>query len=102
MPVPQVRNRGHKSNLLPPFTAPMEGRIVTKWKYEKHENAKGKGIRYDNKRNNVWVVGRRDLENCNNPTGQTNYSKMIVKPSDNELSLHKQFLKNFLKKNYFN
>jgi len=31
-----------------------------------------------------------------------NYSKMIVKPSDNELSLHKQFLKNFLKKNYFN
>ena len=30
-----------------------------------------------------------------------NYSKMIVKPSDNELSLHKKFLKNFLKKNYF-
>ena len=31
-----------------------------------------------------------------------NYSKKIVKPSDKELSLHKEFLKNQLKKNYFN
>ena len=31
-----------------------------------------------------------------------NYSKKIVKPSDKELSLHKEFLKNSLKKNYFN
>ena len=31
-----------------------------------------------------------------------NYSKKIVKPSDKELALHKKFLKNFLKKNYFN
>jgi len=30
-----------------------------------------------------------------------NYSKKIVKPSDNELALHKEFLKNSLKKNYF-
>ena len=31
-----------------------------------------------------------------------NYSKKIVKPSDKELSLHKEFLKKQLKKNYFN
>tara|TARA_Y100001970_G_scaffold289810_1_gene421316 strand:+ start:2889 stop:3560 length:672 start_codon:yes stop_codon:yes gene_type:complete len=31
-----------------------------------------------------------------------NYSKKIVKPSDEELSLHKEFLKSHLKKNYFN
>ena len=33
---------------------------------------------------------------------KNNYSKKIVKPSDKELSLHKEFLKNQLKKNYFN
>jgi len=32
----------------------------------------------------------------------TFYSKKIIKPSDKELSLHKEFLKNSLKKNYFN
>ena len=32
----------------------------------------------------------------------TNYSKKIIKPSDKEKTLHKGFLKNFLKKNYFN
>ena len=32
----------------------------------------------------------------------TNYSKKIIKPSDKEVILHKEFLKNFLKKNYFN
>ena len=32
----------------------------------------------------------------------TNYSKKIIKPSDKEATLHKGFLKNFLKKNYFN
>ena len=31
-----------------------------------------------------------------------NYSKKIIKPSNKELSLHKEFLKNSLKKNYFN
>ena len=31
-----------------------------------------------------------------------NYSKKIVKPSDKELALHKEFLKSSLKKNYFN
>ena len=31
-----------------------------------------------------------------------NYSKKIIKPSEKELSLHKDYLKNFLKKNYFN
>ncbi len=31
-----------------------------------------------------------------------NYSKKIVKPSDKELAIHKEFLKNSLKKNYFN
>jgi len=30
-----------------------------------------------------------------------NYSKKIIKPSDKELKLHKEFLKNALKKNYF-
>ena len=28
--------------------------------------------------------------------------KKIIKPSDKEATLHKEFLKNFLKKNYFN
>ena len=32
----------------------------------------------------------------------TNYSKKIIKPSDKETTLHKEFLKNFLKKNNFN
>ncbi len=32
----------------------------------------------------------------------TNYSKKIIKPSDKEAALHKDFLKNFLKKNNFN
>ena len=40
----------------------------------------GINLMYDNKRNNVWVVGRRDHENCNNPDGRINYSKMIVVP----------------------
>jgi len=31
-----------------------------------------------------------------------NYSKKIIKPSDEEIKLHKVFIKNFLKKNYFN
>ena len=31
-----------------------------------------------------------------------NYSKKIVKPSNEEFKLHKEFLKNSLKKNYFN
>ena len=30
-----------------------------------------------------------------------NYSKKIIKPSDKEITLHKKFLKDFLKKNYF-
>ncbi len=30
-----------------------------------------------------------------------NYSKKIIKPSEEEVKLHKNFLKNFLKKNYF-
>ena len=49
-----------------------------------HGMFSGVNLMYDNKRNNVWVVGRRDLENCNNPTGQTNYSKMIVVPVGEE------------------
>ena len=32
----------------------------------------------------------------------TNYSKKIIKPTDKEATLHKEFLKNLLKKNYFN
>ena len=40
----------------------------------------GVNLMYDNKRNNVWVVGRRDHQNCNNPDGRTNYSKMIAVP----------------------
>ena len=33
---------------------------------------------------------------------KVNYSKKIIEPSEEELKSHKQFLKNFLKKNYFN
>ena len=35
-------------------------------------------------------------------TSKHNYSKKIVRPTDEELALHKKFLKNSLKKNYFN
>ena len=45
-----------------------------------HGMFSGINLMYDNRRNNVWVVGRRDLENCNNPDGRTNYSKMVVVP----------------------
>ena len=31
-----------------------------------------------------------------------NYSKKIIKPTDEEIYLHKNFLKNYLNKNYFN
>ena len=45
-----------------------------------------------------------DIQENNNLkfNSTTNYSKKIVKPSDKELILHKEFLKNSLKKNYFN
>ena len=45
-----------------------------------------------------------DIQENNNLkfNSTTNYSKKIVKPSDKELVLHKEFLKNSLKKNYFN
>ena len=45
-----------------------------------------------------------DIQENNNIkfNSKTNYSKKIVKPSDKELVLHKEFLKNSLKKNYFN
>jgi len=33
---------------------------------------------------------------------KNNYSKKIIKPTNDELTLHKKFLKSFLKKNYFN
>ena len=43
-----------------------------------------------------------DQENNNIVFKPTNkYSKKIIKPSEEELSLHKNFLKEFLKKNYF-
>ena len=31
-----------------------------------------------------------------------NYSKKIIKPTEEEIDLHRNFLKNYLKKNYFN
>ena len=49
-----------------------------------------------------------DFSKSNNTNSETisridslKYSKQIVKPSENEISLHKIFLKNKLKKNYF-
>jgi len=33
---------------------------------------------------------------------KNNYSKKIIKPTNDELTLHKKFLNSFLKKNYFN
>tara|TARA_B100001540_G_scaffold252668_1_gene229111 strand:- start:666 stop:1337 length:672 start_codon:yes stop_codon:yes gene_type:complete len=44
-----------------------------------------------------------NLKNNNSKfNSKINYSKKIIKPSDKELALHKEFLKNSLKKNYFN
>ena len=45
-----------------------------------------------------------DIQENNNLkfNSTNNYSKKIVKPSNKELALHKEFLKNSLKKNYFN
>ena len=49
-----------------------------------------------------------DFSKSNNTNSETisridsfKYSKQVVKPSENEISLHKIFLKNKLKKNYF-
>ena len=42
-----------------------------------------------------------DLSVKNNSTGRDNNSKKIIKPSREELKLHKEFLTTHLKKNYF-
>ena len=47
-----------------------------------------------------FVSGREDNHDMKFKV-TNNYSKKIIKPSDKEITLHKQFLKNFLKKNYF-
>ena len=48
-----------------------------------------------------FISGYQDNNNVKFKS-TTNYSKKIIKPSDKEATLHKGFLKNFLKKNYFN
>ena len=40
-----------------------------------------------------------NLKNRNNI--KKNYSKIVVKPTEKELKLHKEFLKKELKKNYY-
>ncbi len=43
-----------------------------------------------------------DENNKNINTSVINYNKTIIKPSDEELKLHREFLKKEIKKNYFN
>ena len=48
-----------------------------------------------------------DFQSENKNTAEINdnniqYYKKIIKPSEEEINLHKNFLKNSLKKNYFN
>ena len=43
-----------------------------------------------------------DIENINNDISNTSYYKKVITPSKQELINHKEYLKNNLKKNYFN
>ena len=43
-----------------------------------------------------------DIENINNNISNTSYCKKVITPSKQELINHKEYLKNNLKKNYFN
>ena len=43
-----------------------------------------------------------DNNNNVNLNFSNNYSKKIIKPTEKEIDLHKNFLKNYLNKNYFN
>jgi len=47
-------------------------------------------------------VSKNDENNDLSFKTSNNYSRKVVRLSDKELSLHKEFLKNHLKKNYFN
>jgi len=42
------------------------------------------------------------IENINNDISNTSYYKKVITPSKQELINHKEYLKNYLKKNYFN
>ncbi len=48
-----------------------------------------------------FILGHQDNNDVKFKS-TTNYSKKIIKPSDKEKTLHKEYLKNSLKKNYFN
>ena len=56
----------------------------------------------DQKEPSLDFVSNNQENNNADFKSANNYSKKIIKPSDKELSLHKEFLKNSLKKNYFN
>ena len=56
----------------------------------------------DQKEPSLDFVSNNQENNNSDFKSVNNYSKKIIKPSDKELSLHKEFLKNSLKKNYFN
>jgi len=55
----------------------------------------------DQKEPSLDFISGNEINNQVDIKVTTNYSKKIIKPSDKETKLHKQFLKNFLKKNYF-
>ena len=48
-----------------------------------------------------FETNNENIDNIN-LNSKNNYSKKIIKPSAEEIDLHKNFLKNFLNKNYFN
>ncbi len=55
----------------------------------------------DQKEPSLDFVNEFDESKYVNLNKTKNYSKKIIKPSNEELNLHKEFLKNSLKKNYF-
>ena len=56
----------------------------------------------DQKEPSLDFISEQDYNNSDKLKAKTDYSKKIIKPSNEELKLHKEFLKSSLKKNYFN
>jgi len=56
----------------------------------------------DQKEPSLDFISESQESNYANNNSVKNYSKKVVKITDEELNLHKKFLKNSLKKNYFN
>ena len=55
----------------------------------------------DQKEPSLDFISEHKYNDSSNFKAKTDHSKKIIEPSNEELKLHKEFLKNYLKKNYF-